>query len=73
MQKERIVVFYDIFIIYYIVDIACLLYENLFRTLQRTPYASIRRDMWGMWPSRAPVHGTATYRCDDTRGCIIQF
>ena len=20
-----------------------------------------------------PVHGTATYRCDDTRGCIIQF
>ena len=30
------------------------------------------------WPSRAqverwPVHGTATYRWDDTRGCIIQF
>ena len=30
------------------------------------------------WPSRAqvlsqPVHGNATYRCDDTRGCIIQF
>ena len=24
------------------------------------------------WPSQ-PVHGTATYRCDDTRGCIIQF
>ena len=20
-----------------------------------------------------PVHGAATYRCDDTRGCIIQF
>jgi len=20
-----------------------------------------------------PMHGTATYRCDDTRGCIIQF
>ena len=20
-----------------------------------------------------PVHGTATYRCDDTRGCIIKF
>jgi hypothetical protein len=20
-----------------------------------------------------PVHGTATYRCDDTRGCIAQF
>ena len=19
-----------------------------------------------------PVHGTATYRCDDTRGCIVQ-
>ena len=19
------------------------------------------------------VHGTATYRCDDTRGCIVQF
>ena len=34
------------------------------------------------WPSGAqvdrgvlsePVHGTATYRCDDTRDCIIQF
>jgi len=25
------------------------------------------------WPSRAPVHRTATYRCDDTRCCIIQF
>jgi len=33
------------------------------------------------WPFRAqvervlsqPVHGTATYRCDDTRGCVIQF
>jgi len=20
-----------------------------------------------------PVHGTVTYRCDDTRSCIIQF
>jgi len=20
-----------------------------------------------------PVHGTTTYRCDDTRGCVIQF
>ena len=20
-----------------------------------------------------PVHGTSTYRCDDTTGCIIQF
>ena len=20
-----------------------------------------------------PVHGTATYRCDDARGCIVQF
>jgi len=34
----------------------------------------------GWWPFRAqverglsqPVHGTATYRCDDTRYCIIQ-
>jgi len=33
------------------------------------------------WPSRAqvervhsqPVHETSTYRCDDTRGCIMQF
>jgi len=25
------------------------------------------------WPSRAPVHGTATYRPDYTRGCLIQF
>ena len=20
-----------------------------------------------------PVHETATYRCDDTRGCVMQF
>ena len=20
-----------------------------------------------------PVHRTATYRCDDTRGCVMQF
>ena len=20
-----------------------------------------------------PVHGTATYRCDDTRDCVVQF
>jgi len=30
------------------------------------------------WPSHAqvlsqPVHETATYRCDDTRGCVMQF
>ena len=30
------------------------------------------------WPSRArvlsqPVHGTATYKCEDTRSCIVQF
>ena len=30
------------------------------------------------WPPRAqvlsqPVHKTATYRCDDTRDCIVQF
>ena len=33
------------------------------------------------WPSRVrverglfqPVHETATYRCDDTRGCVMQF
>ena len=30
------------------------------------------------WPSlahveRGPVQGTATYRCDDIRGCIVQF
>jgi len=26
------------------------------------------------WPSRAQVEReTATYRCDNTRGCVIQF
>ena len=25
------------------------------------------------WLFSQPVHGTATYRCDDTRCCIIQF
>jgi len=24
------------------------------------------------WPSQ-PVHETATYRCDNTRGCVMQF
>ena len=23
--------------------------------------------------SSQPVHGTTTYRCDDTRGCVMQF
>ena len=31
-----------------------------------------------MWPSRAqvlsqPAHGTATYKCDNTRDSIVQF
>ena len=39
---------------------------------------SIWYDHTYRWPFRAqvergPVHGTATYICDDTRGCIIQF
>ena len=25
------------------------------------------------WERTQPVHRTATYRCDDTRCCIIQF
>jgi hypothetical protein len=25
------------------------------------------------WPSLAQAHGTATYRCDDTKGCVMQF
>ena len=25
------------------------------------------------WPSRAQVYETATYRFDDTRGCVMQF
>jgi len=28
------------------------------------------------WPSAVlsqPVHEMATYRCDDTRGCVMQF
>ena len=42
---------------------------------------SIRHHQTCRWPSRAqverglsqPVHETATYTCDDTRCCIIQF
>jgi len=26
-----------------------------------------------MWPSRAQVERGESYRCDDTRGCVIQF
>ena len=27
--------------------------------------------LYNLWYQ--PVHGTTTYRCDDTRGCIVQF
>jgi len=38
----------------------------------------IKTDSWSQWGTlryRNALHwnGTATYRCDDTRGCIIQF
>jgi len=29
--------------------------------------------IWFLYMFRAHVHETATYRCDDTRGCVMQF
>ena len=31
------------------------------------------RPMHKLREDSQPVHGTATYKCDDTRGCVIQF
>ena len=31
------------------------------------------RPVHGLREDSQPVHQTATYRCDDTRGCMIQF
>jgi len=31
------------------------------------------RSVHRLWEDSQPVHETAIYRCDDTRGCIIQF
>jgi len=29
--------------------------------------------LYNFFYNSQPMHGMATYRCDDTRGCIIQF
>ena len=33
--------------------------------------AQVERGLVGILSQ--PVHETATYKCDDTRGCVIQF
>jgi hypothetical protein len=64
--------------------ISCL---NMFRApcAHRQEVEIVLYNLWYhhtyRWPAAAqgerglrhPVHRTATYRCDDTRGCIIQF
>ena len=40
----------------------------------RPPTGVMIPDDDAAWPVRSqPLHRTATYRCDDTRCCIIQF
>ena len=54
---------------------ACTCFEHhvlIFRMSKIVLYSLCYHDTY-MWPSHAPVQGTATYRCGDTRGCIIQF
>jgi len=41
-----------------------LWYHNTYRWLSR---AQVERVL------SQPVHETTTYRCDDTRGCVMQF
>ena len=42
--------------------------HSRFEALQRLYLSGVHKYL-----RRLTVHGTATYRCDDTRGCIIQF
>ena len=36
-------------------------------------YHHTYRWLSGAQVERGPVHGTTTYRCEDTRDCIVQF
>jgi len=45
-------------------------YHHTYRWLS---CAQVERRLVGMPVLSQPVHRTATYRCDDTRCCIIQF
>ena len=47
-----------------------LWYHHTYKWLYR---AQAERGLDGMPVLSQPVHGTATYRCDDTRGCIVHF
>jgi len=72
------ILFYNEFIIrLYMFRALCAHHQEVKIVLYSTWYHHICR-----WPSGAqvergllsqPGHGTATYRCDDTRCCIIQF
>ena len=68
------ILFYNEFIIFlYMFRTLCAHHQEVKIVLYSIWYHHTCR-----WPSRAqvfsqPVHGTATYRCDDIRCCIIQF
>ena len=47
-----------------------LWYHHTYRWPSR---AQVERGLDGMHVLSQPVHQTATYRCDDTRGCVMQF
>jgi len=52
-------------------EVKIVLYSLWYRHTYRWPSAAqVERGLVGM---HQPVHGTATYRCDDTGGYIIQF
>jgi len=53
-------------------EVKIVLYSLWYHHTYRWPFhAQVERGEGGLLSQ--PVHGTATYKCDDTRGCIIQF
>ena len=71
MQK---ILFYNKFIIcLYMFRALCAHHQEVKIVLYRIWYHQTCRWPSGAQVERGPVHGTATYRFDDTRCCIIQF
>ena len=75
---DRVILFGSLFVLVINqLDAQNLFYNKFISCLYmfRAPYAhsqEVRIVLYSFW-YRYTVHRTATYRCDDTRGCIIKF
>ena len=70
---HKISFYYNFIIRLYMLRAPCAHHQEVKILLYSLWYHHTYRWTSGAQVERGPVHGTATYRCDDTRGCIIQF